>query len=864
MMFVLRMSWRETRASWRRLLFFFVCVAIGVGAIVALRSVIQSVRHAFSGQARNLMGADVLIQTSRGWDEQTLALIADRLRAAQVLDRTEAVEMATMVRPADEQKVATKMVELRAVEPAFPFYGTFGLEGGVPYTHSLLEGRGVLVRPELLTQLDVKVGDAIVIGKQAFTVRGVILDEPGRSLGSFSFGSRVLIDLTDLRGTGLVAFGSRVNSQILLRVAEPAVDPLVRTLRTDLGDRFVTARSYRNAENRVGTNFDRAENYMSLVGLVIVILGGIGVWSVTRVFIQQKIKSIAILKCVGSNTRQILATYLLQTVLLGLAGSLFGVVLAWAGIAAIPSGITALVAGVSYGLTASAVVQGVGIGVVVSLLFAVAPLLEIRHVKPIYLLRQEAVRSVRMAPGGVSGERSLRQRIVDRVAETDWLRVAVMGAAFVVLVGLTAWQAASPRIGLYVLLGFTFVAIALHLAGLALVRCVRPLVRSTWFPLRHAVLSLNRPGNQTRVILLVVGLGSFLILGVRGLQTSLLRELAVQLRENAPDMFMIDIQEDQADGVREYTASASPDGAPRLIPVLRARVTGIKGREVNLDRFDDTRGRGSIGREYVITYRGSIEPNESILEGRFWDGSSSTEPEVSIEESIRDRFNVRVGDSMRFDVLGRVIGARVTSVRKVNWSDSRNGGFMFVFRPGALESAPHTYIATLKGPAETAARARFQRDLVARFPNVSVIDGREIMRTVTAVMESVSIAISTVGAITLLSGVLILVGSVAMTKFQRLYESAILKTLGAASPTLMTMLVLEYSTLGAIAGVIGSTGGIILSWVITERLLEVSWRPAFAENIAGIALTAVAVAAVGVFSSLDVIRRKPMSILRAE
>jgi putative ABC transport system permease protein len=378
-------------------------------------------------------------------------------------------------------------------------------------------------------------------------------------------------------------------------------------------------------------------------------------------------------------------------------------------------------------------------------------------------------------------------------------------------------------------------------------------------------MSLTRPGNQARVVLLAVGLGSFFIIGVRSLETNLLRAIAVEVRAESPDLFLIDIQQDQATALGGFLKS-SGTGPFRLIPVLRARVSGVRGREVNLDGYDDVRGRGSLGREYVITYRNNLEPNETLVEGTFWgtrEARARQIGEVSIESSIKERFRINVGDLMRFDVLGRTIRARVTSIRHVDWDDARNGGFMFVFKPDSLAKAPHTYIGMVKGPADATERARLQRDLVGRFPNVTAIDGLEILRVVQDIVAKVSLGITVIGLVALLTGSLILAGAVAMTKFQRLYESAILKTLGATTRTIATMLVLEYSALGALAGVLGSAAALVLSWAMCRYLFEIRWSPTF-DHVTGVVVTTLAAGSVGVLSSLDVLRRKPLATLRAE
>jgi putative ABC transport system permease protein len=678
----------------------------------------------------------------------------------------------------------------------------------------------------------------------------------------------VLIDLADLRDTGLLAFGSRASNQILLRVRDDAVVGLTQSLRQGLRDRFVNARSYKALEDDIGEDLARSENYLSLVGFVIVVLGGIGVWSVTRVFVRQKIRSVAILKCVGATTRQVLATYVVQVVLLALTGSLMGVGLAAIAIAAIPDSLTASFGELAYGLTASGVAQGLGVGVLVSLLFALVPLLEVRRIKPLLLLRGGET-GTGGAAASSAGPAAAATRAWRFLRSLDWVQIAAGALVTAALVGVASWQADSLRAGAIVSIGFTVVALTLYGAAWLFVRAVQPLASTRWFPLRHAVLSLRRPGNQTRVILLAVGLGSFFVLGVRALQQNLISEFVLDFDRRGADMFLVDVQRDQVEGVRALlTERLGSDQAARLVPTMRARVTAVRGSEVNLENYADVRGRGSLGREYVITYRSHLEQNEEIVEGTFWDGEPALEEgvaqEVSVEFGVHERHDINIGDLMRFDVLGRSIEARVRSIRRVKWEDSRSGGFMFVFRPGALSNAPHTFIGFVRGPADPTDRARLQHELVSAFPNVTAIDGREILTRIQAVVDNVILAISIVGGVALFSGVLILIGAVAMTKFQRVYEAAILRTLGASTRTLGTMLALEYCALGLLAGLIGAAGALGLSWAVTRYLFEIPWEPAPLLLSAGTLLTMCLVGTIGVLASADVLRRKPLGTLRAE
>jgi putative ABC transport system permease protein len=806
----------------------------------------STLRAGLAVEARALLAADMLVSADAPFTGVVEDAIARERAAGRVTARSEAIEVNTMVRPADDGGTPrTQMVELRAVQETFPLYGELTLRDAA-YSHALLRDNGVLVRPELLAQLGVGVGDRILIGTAAFEVRGVIVNEPGADLGVFSLGPRILIDHADLPETGLLGFGSQVGYELLLVVPEPGLDELDNVLEAEFANEFVRVRTFRRSEDRMGENLGRAENYLSLVGLVVLILGGIGVSSVTRIFVQQKVRSIAILKCVGATSRDVLAVYVTQVLALGLAGSLLGVVLAAGAVSVVPGLVESVATSfqIEYGLQASAMAQGVAIGLLVSLLFALVPLLEVRLVKPSLLLRQDVPPS-------------------DRI---DWVKWGATGAVALVLVGVAAWQAGSLEVGLMLSGGFVAIAWVLHLAGAVLIRAIQPLAHARSFALRQAVLRVTRPGNQTRVILLAVGLGAFFILGVRALQENLLADFDLQLGDGATDMFLMDVQEDQRDAVAAFLdARNGSAGPPALIPVLQARIVGVDGARTTLDTYESVRERGRVSRDYTVTYRSGLEENERLLAGAWWpDAPLASGPEVSVAEDLRERLDLELGDLVHFDVLGQGITARVTSVRAVDFRNFRAGGFMLVFRPGSFGALPHGYVGTLRGPEDVDARATMQAELVGLYPNIAVIDAREVLDTIRTLVASVTLAVSVVGGLVLASGILILVGAVSMTKFRRVYEAAILKTLGASSRLVAAMLLLEYGVLGAIAGTVGAAGAIALSWGVATYALDMAWEPTPAVTVAGVLATAFLVAAVGVFASLDVLRRKPLAALRSE
>ncbi len=845
-MFVLRMAWRELRASWTRLVFFFLCVAMGVAAIVALRSVIQEVRGALTREARYLVGADVVVRSGRPWSDDVMARLDAVLTRPGVRARSEVVETSTMAASADAETGRVRLVELRAVEAGFPYYGTLTLESGRSYTHDTLAGRGVLVPPELLVQLGVAVGDTLLLAGQPFTVRDVVIRDRVQGRGGFAMGPRVYVDLADLKETTILTLGSRATYQWFTQVDEGAMAALTQELRRTFRRELVSVRSWRTIEDRLGRNLTLAEDYLSLVGFAMVVLGGIGVWSVTRVFIQQKIKSVAVLKCVGATSRQILATYVVQVMGLAAAGSLVGIGLAVGAIAAIPASVVALVGVESIGVTGSAALQGLAVGLLVSLLFALVPLLEVREVKPLLLLRADSATAV---------------------GRHGWQSVGTAIAIGLALAAVAVWQAGALDAGLYVSAGLALVTGLLSVAAWGLVRLVRPLAASSRFAVRHAVISLGRPGNQTRVILTAVGLGCFFILGVRALQANLLTEFSLELGAGTPDLVLIDIQRDQVEGVRALVRPYLR-ADPSLLPLLRGRVVGVDGRRIQLPTVEDVRREGDLAREYGLTYRDTLAGNERLVDGTFWTGRTEDESaplEVSIEQRLHEAHGIDLGDRIRFDIAGRVVDARVTSIRKVAWDETRNGGFMFVFRPGpGIERAPRTVVGFLQVGDGPDARGLLQRDLVRAFPNVSVIDVSTVLDAVREVVENATVAITIVGAVTVVGGVLILIGAVAMTRFQRVYDSAIYRTLGASTRRLVAMVAIEYGLLGALAGLLGAVGALGLSWAVATRLFEIVWRPDWAGLGGGIVATTLVVGVIGLISSVDVLVRKPLGTLRGQ
>lgn len=846
MNFVFNLTLREIRSSWRRLLFFFICIGIGVGSIVALRSVIQNLNRAVASEARFLLTADVEINSTAPFTEAELSAVEQvaAQNAAVIEARDETIQTNTMSRPADANKGGTQMLELKGIESNFPLVGEFKMSDGKLFNFSLVANKGAVVSPILLERLGLQIGDSIKIGSENFQIRGTFTEEPGGTAG-FRLGPRVFIERTAFDDAGLTSFGSRNRRKILFRVNTPEnAEPLAAAFRAALKptSSIVAVRSYKEAEENTTESFNRAENFLSLTGLVILVLGGIGVWNVTRVFVEQKKHSIAVLKCIGATGTRVTLAYLLQILTLGLLGSAFGVLLAQIALILIRQNFAAsLPPAMSYNLQPSAILQGFLLGLAVSALFAALPLLEIGQIKPRLLLRDYSNEPFK------------------RFAPTNFF---VGGIVLTGLLLLAVWQAGSWRVGLYFLVGLAATAGILYLAAFVLTKLLRGFRGVDSFSLRQSINSLSRPGNQTRVILLAVGLGVFVVVSVQSLQSNLLREFDLTRAGTLPSLFLIDVQRSQTETVKELLKQEAGETI-EYIPAVRGRIAAINGQPVDIEERDVRSQRGQIGREYVLTYRPKLVGEEQITAGAFWDETPSSEPEVSLEEGLRDSLKVGIGDTITFDISGQRITAKVTSFRRLDVRNTRST-FLILFRLGVLENAPQTLLAPVYAPLNAEQKAVIQRKLVDRFPNVIAIDTGDAVTAIKKLLDNITLAVSFVGAFVFLSGALILIGSIALTKFQRIYENAILKTLGARRQVLLAILLTEYGLLGLLAGIIGTGAAFGLSYVVANYVFKIVWRPDWNLVLLGLLVTILLVMVVGAVSSFDVLLRKPLATLRSQ
>ncbi len=834
--FPFRMAWRETRAAWRHFTYFFVCIALGVAALVGVGLFAANMDRAIQREARSLLAADVELRTTRPLTPAgELILHGFDARGIPRMHLSELVAMAAAL-------AGTQLIELKAVEPGYPFYGKLRADpDGALGT--LFDGGQVLAEETLLIRLDLKVGDRLKIGQAEFRIAGVLKKEPDRAAGAFSFGPRVLMSRKSLDATQLVQPGSRVTHRHLLKLPE-ALSP--RAIQDELvstfPDKTVRVSTYQESQPMLRRFLRQLTMYLGLVGLIALLVGGIGVASSVRAFLKEKLETIAVLKAIGAESRMILSIYFAQTLLLGLVGSLAGAALGAALQIALPPLMkTWLPIELEFRFALLPFVRGVAMGLLTTALFALWPLLEVRYVRPNLIFRREVTEEPAGSPGRAA-----------------WIAGALLALA---LAGLALWQAGSWRAaGLFI--GALAAALSL-LQGTAwlVVRLAKRLPR--WKPLvwRRGLANLHRPGSQAKAILVSVGVGVMVILAIHLVERNILWEIGENVPADAPSFFFIDIQPDQKDAFARLMAERGHADV-RLTPLVRSRLWALDGQPVRRENYEDREHGWYYNREYVLTFQKELPKENVVVKGHWWDGAGSSGPvRVSVEEEAAHRLGLGLGSTVEFDIQGAKVVGTVASIRKVEWGNMSTN-FYFIFEPGALDGAPMTYVATVRvDPKE---EVPLQRAVVAAFPNVSAINIRYVLDSVARVVDRISLVIRFMAGLSILTGSVVLAGALAATRFRRIYEAMILKAVGATRRVVAWTFVVEYALLGAAAGVIGAGLAVALAWGVGRWILDVKWLFQPAALAWGIAATVAGTILVGFLSTYRILGQKPFPVLRRE
>jgi putative ABC transport system permease protein len=846
--FILSLAVREARGSQRRGLLIVAAIAIGVAALVAINSFTDNLRESVAREARALLGADLSLSAAGPFSEKAESLLGDVRRATRPeAEVARVVSFGAMVlRPGGG---ATRLAQVLAVDPGYPFYGTIETAPAGEWAR-LAESGGAIAEPSLLTMLGAQVGDEIAIGDARFVLRASIVSAPGDVGVRSAFGPRVYVPRARAPETGLLTRGSRARYEAYLRFPEGTdARKIADRFRSPLSAERLAVRTVSEEERRLSETLTRFGNFLGLVALVALLLGGLGVASAVHVFVKRRMTTVAVLRCLGASASGVLAAYLVQAVLVGLAGSLLGAVLGAAAQLALPRLLRGLLpVDVRWALSWPAVLSGIGVGVWVASVFSLLPLVAVRRVPALAVLRRD---------------------IEPIAARRDPARLAALAALAVSLVALAVIQAGRPRHGLAFAAGAGVALFALWLAALGLLRGLRRFFpRGLPYVYRQGLANLYRPANQTLMVVLALGFGSFLLSTLLLVQHNLWRELRVDRGAARPNLVFFDVQPDQRDDVAARVSAAGPLTAP-VVPIVPMRIESLKGRAISelLAIEDETQRpeRWALRREYRSSYRDAKASSERVVAGAWWrpgEGKGPGPVPIAVEAGLARELKLAVGDSVLWDVQGVRIDSRVACIREVEWARFEPN-FFVVFPEGPLDDAPHSYVL-LSRVEDAAARASLQRAVVLAHPNVSTLDLAQVQRSIESVLDKVILAVRFMALFSLAAGGVVLAGAVAAGRYQRVREGALLRTIGARRPQLVRILLTEYAVLGTLSVL----AAVLLSSLAGWALVRFVFDGRFALPLVELAVLLVSVlaltVAVGLAGSTEVWRRPPLEVLRAE
>ncbi|HEV7388176.1 MAG TPA: FtsX-like permease family protein [Gemmatimonadaceae bacterium] len=843
------LAWRESRTARRKLLLYMSSISLGVAALVAIDSFSANIIQSVKEQSRALMGGDLSFDSSKPFPPRVDSLF-DSLshRGVSFARVTTFPSMAVVPRTA-----GTRFAQVRGVTDNYPFYGKILTEPADAWP-MLSKGANAIVDPALLTSLNARVGDTLKLGFGTFTIVATIKDVPGAAGIAEMLGPRIFIPSRFIAETQLLVFGSTASRTVLAKL--PAgVDPdkFVKPFKKRVEDQQVRLRTVTQTEISTTDAIENLSNFIGIVGLVALLLGGIGVASGVRAFVERKIDTVAVLRCLGASSGQVLAIYVAQAAAMGLAGAAVGAALGVAIQFILPQVLTDfLPIDVHVQLVPSAVLTGLGVGGWIAMIFALRPLLALRNVSPLQTLRRDTDSNV------------LRMRW------TDAPRLLVDVAMVVSVVGIALSRARTVRqaLGMSAATGVAILALAASAALLSW--AARKGLRTRWpYVVRQGVANLYRPGNQTRAVTLALGFGAFLVSTLYLVQNNILRRFTVAAAEARGNVVFFDIQQDQAAGLDSIVRSSGND-VVQVAPVVTMRIAAINGKEVkdltpsSTPRGQPRRAGWALRREFRSTFRDKPAASEIIVEGKWFNDSSLKMPrdtgEISLEEGIAKELLVKLGDVITWNVQGVDIPTRITSLRKVTWTRFEPN-FFAVFPPPVLRGAPNQFIllAQVKDPA---AVALVQRAVVNRFPNVSSIDLTAIKRTVDRIVGRVSLAIRFIALFSLAVAIPVLFSAVSATRRARVREGVLLKTLGATRGQIARILLAEYSLLGLLGGFTGMILSIAGGWAVVHYIFNTPFASPITP-VAAIAATIVGLTLlIGLLAGRDVFKETPITALR--
>jgi putative ABC transport system permease protein len=834
-----RMAWRDSRTSRKKLALFSCSIVLGIAALAAIGSLGRNLEQAIEEQTKALLGADLVINSRDDFTPEE-----SRWLEGLGGEQSREVSFSSMIYL--PRTGSTRLVQVRALSGGFPFYGKLDTEP-VSAAVDFRRGGGALVEESLLQQFDAKAGDPIRVGKLTARIVGRLEKVPGETVALSTIAPRVYISMEDLPGTGLIQTASLARYRVYFKFG-PGVDvpKLVERIRPELEKLHLGHDTVEERKRELGRSMDNLYHFLNLVGFIALLLGGVGIASAIHVHVQQKLGTVAVLRCLGGSIAQTFAVYLAQGTALGLFGAALGGAVGIAIQSALPRVLADFIPFTFQFHTAwPAVGRAMAIGFTICLLFALMPLLTVRRVSPLAALRA-SFEPVRARPD-----------------PWRWLVGACLAGG---IAGFALLQGRNWRVGLGFAIGLGVVFGILTVTAKALVWLTRRFIPATLpFTARQGIANLSRPNNRTLSLLLSLGLGTFLMMSLYSVQRTLLAQLATSTSQHRPNAVLFDIQTSQEQAVIALVRSLN---LPVLddTPIITMRLSSVKGHPVD-SIMSDRQGRGrrwAYRREYRSTYRDQLRDGETIVAGkwvsRVADGTKVVP--VSLEQGIARDLQVGLGDELVFDVQGVPVTTRVASLREVEWRRIQPN-FFVVFPCGVLESAPamHVLVTHVNSSEES---ARLQRETVKAFPNVSAIDLTLVLQTVDSILGKISFVIRFLAMFTVLTGLLVVVTALMTGRYQRLQESVLLRTLGASRGQIYRILLVEYFSLGFLAALTGLLLAMLAAWALARFVFHAPFAPDFASLLLALLIVPGITVIAGFLMSRGVLSHPPLAVLRAE
>ena len=837
----LRYALRELRGGLRGFYVFIACIALGVMAISGVGSVAASLGEGLAREGRTLLGGDVafsLIQREAKPDEVAFLRARGQVSVAATLR--------AMARTGDGRLA---LVEIKAVDGQYPMLGELTLDPKLPIADVLAERDGAFgaaVDQTLLARLDLKLGDRVTVGNATFELRSVVDAEPDRLAGGLGFGPRFLISEQALRATGLLQPGSLVRWIYRMKLpdnaaGDAATSALIDEVRTALPEAGWEIRSRSNASPQLERTISRFTQFLTLVGLAALLVGGVGVANAVKSHIDRRRDVIAAFKALGATGRDVFSIYLTQVTVLAVIGSAIGL--------AIGAALPFIIVGLFGKLLPLPVVPALHpdelllsfiYGLLTALAFGLWPLGRVHDVPVAALFRET-----------VTGE-GQRPR---------WRYLALMAIVIALLIAVAVGLAYDKRVAIVFVVASIVVFAVLRGIAALLMAIARRLPRSRITMLRLAIANIHRPGALTPSVVMSLGLGLAVLVTITQIDGNLRRQFMAALPDRAPSFYFIDIPTNDADRFSEFLKQTAPQSTVEDVPMLRGRIVaarGVKAEDLNASSDSEWVLQSDRG----LTYTGEIPKGSKIVEGKWWGADYSGPPLISIEKKIADGLGLKLGDPIVVNVLGRDITATIGNMRTVDWQ-SLGINFVLVFSPNAFKGAPHTHIATLtETHPDSSGDARIIKSVADAFPMVTSVRVREALETIGTVVTNLVLAIRGASAVTLISAILVLGGALAAGHRHRVYDAVILKTLGATRARLLGAYALEYLMIGLATALFGVISGSIAAWLIVTRLMTLSfvWQAGSATAVVAAAL--IVTVGLGLVGTLLALNQKPATVLR--